>query len=145
MKTSLIFIATFLWVLAVQADPRMNAMVVHFDLDGNGSLSASELKDLTRSLGKIFELDSPKETTSQPPSKKIETYVETETKEPPTERELYAESIAEARQTALDWSDQDDNRKISREEKQRIMEALRGDIKGTELGSKDTEDRKSVV
>ncbi|PQJ28968.1 hypothetical protein [Rubritalea profundi] len=138
MKSSLIFIATFLWALTAQAAPRMNAMVVHFDLDSNGSLSASELKDLARSLGEIFEPDSPQKTPSQPPSEKLETYVETETKALPTERELYEESIAEARQVALDWCDTDENRKISREEKQRIVEALRGDIKGTELGSKDT-------
>lgn len=143
MKSSLIFITTFLWSLAVQADPRMNAMVVHFDLDNNGSLSAYELKDLTRSLGKIFELDSPNKTTAQPPAEEIDTYVsasvDNDTKDPKTQKELYAESIAEARQAALDWSDQDGNRKISREEKQRITDALRGDIKGTEVGSKDTE------
>lgn len=116
----------------------MDAMVVHFDLDSNGSLSVAELKDLTRSLGGIFEPDSPKTTPSQPPSEMLETYVETETEALPSERELYEESVAEARQVALDWCDTDGNRKISREEKQRIVDALRGDIKGTELGSKDT-------
>ena len=137
MKSSLIFIATFLWTLTAQADPRMNAMVVHFDLDGNGSLSVSELRGLTRSLGEMFEPDSPQKIALQPPSKKVETYAETKTKVLPTERELYEERIAEARQIALDWCDTDDNRRISREEKLRVEEALRGDIKGTEVGSKD--------
>ena len=147
--------------LPANASNQMKSMLIHFDMDEDGVLSSSEMEEMVNSLRSILKLEDlvpePKaEPTPEPapepalesatakiaPDKEVMPEAPAETE---TEREIYEKEVADARDQVVRWADEDEDGRISREEKQRASDALRGEIDGKGFGENDDDMAKKVL
>ena len=150
--------------LPANASNQMKSMLIHFDMDEDGVLSSSEMEEMVNSLRSILKLEDlvpePKaEPTPDPvPDPVPESVTESVTEsapdkevmpeappEPETERQIYEIKVADARDQVVRWADEDEDGKISREERQRASDALRGEIEGKGFGENDDDMVKKIL
>lgn len=139
--------------LPASASNQMKSMLIHFDMDEDGVLSSSEMEEMVNSLRSILKLEDPvpepkAESATESTPAKIAPDKEVMPEAPPepeTEREIYEKEVADARDQVVRWADEDGDGKISREEKQRVSEALRGEIEGKGFGETDDDMAKKIL
>ena len=147
--------------LPANASNQMKSMLIHFDMDEDGVLSSSEMEEMVNSLRSILKLEDlvPEPKAEPTPEPALEPALEPATAkiapdkevmpeappEPETERQIYEKEVADARDQVVRWADEDEDGKISREEKQRASDALRGEIEGKGFGENDDDMAKNVL